>query len=202
MTRSAKRVARALYNNGLDLRYGRPLAGEIPSRFEHLGAVETANSDYAVLDRIFARRISSEDVLVDVGCGKGRVINWWLRKGYRNPIYGLELDDVVAERTRRRLARFDNVSIITGHAIETVPVEGTLFYMYNPFHADVVDKFVQRLAEIASKSRGVRVLYNNSRHLQPFLGSDEWKVTILDRATSPWHEVADITFVGRPVLPD
>ena len=41
IVKSFKLVARALYNNALDLRYGRPLAGEVPTRFAHLGATST-----------------------------------------------------------------------------------------------------------------------------------------------------------------
>jgi hypothetical protein len=200
MVRSFKLVARVLYNNALDLRYGRPLAGEIPTRFEHLGATNTDNSDNLVLDRIFAGRIRSDDVLVDVGCGKGRVINWWLRKGYRNQIYGLELDEVVAERTRRRLRRFGNVTVITGHAVQTAPAQGTLFYLFNPFHAEVVGKFAERLTEFGMKGRPIRIIYNHCLHLGPFLESDLWEVTILGRQQSgtPSHQVAYVEFVGGP----
>ena len=33
--------------------------------------------------------VNSDDVLVDVGCGKGRFFNWALSKGYKNKIIGI-----------------------------------------------------------------------------------------------------------------
>jgi hypothetical protein len=54
------------------MRYGRPLGGTIKTRFAHLGAYDTANADYKDLAKLFAH------LLVDVGCGKGRAINWFL----------------------------------------------------------------------------------------------------------------------------
>lgn len=127
------RIVRIVRNALIDLRYGGLLAGELKSRFSDRHAVETANSDYVGMSYMFEGRIKDSDVLVDVGCGKGRVINSWLHSGYRNKMIGLELDDEVAERTRRRLRKFDNVTIVTGDAVENIPPSGTLFYMYHPF---------------------------------------------------------------------
>ena len=55
-----------------DLRYGAPLGGLISMY---------GNTDYLALSNIFAKRIKDNDVLVDVGCGKGRVIQLLARAG-------------------------------------------------------------------------------------------------------------------------
>ena len=192
------RAIRVVYNAALDLRYGRPLAGGITTRFEHLGAKDTANSDYLALDRIFRGRIEATDVLIDVGCGKGRVINWWLRQGLRNAIIGLELDPQVAEATQARLRRHSNVKIVVGNAIDTLPRDGTLFYMYNPFSAEVVQLFAAALTDLGRVRGGpVRVLYNNCKYLAPFQHGDDWHVELLEEAlTAPFDRVAAITHVG------
>ncbi|MEJ7639236.1 MAG: class I SAM-dependent methyltransferase, partial [Singulisphaera sp.] len=70
---------------------------------------------------------------MDIGCGKGRVLNFWLERFPNNRIIGVELDDRVADRTRRRLERWRNVKIITGDAVAALPAEGTIFWMFNPF---------------------------------------------------------------------
>ena len=62
----------------MDLRYGGLLRGTLPNRFLHLGAHHAANTPYFILPIIFDGIIHDDDVLVDVGCGKGRVLNWWL----------------------------------------------------------------------------------------------------------------------------
>ena len=58
----------------VDLRYGAILIGAIPSRYPHLGATDTINSDYKVLEALFSNQVRpAVDVLVDVGCGKASV---------------------------------------------------------------------------------------------------------------------------------
>ncbi len=144
------RVAR---NALIDIRYGGLLLGKIKTRYAHLGAVNTENSDYAALSRIFENRIKSSDVLVDIGCGKGRVINEWLSYGLGNRMIGIELDERIAEQTRRRLRRYRNVTILTGDAIQNIPIDGTLFYLYNPFAAHVMEAFKNRLTSLPGMER-------------------------------------------------
>jgi len=86
-----------------DLRYGAILKGSVVSRYSHLGATATENSDYKQLATLFHDKIRPTDVLVDIGCGKGRVLNWWLDHYRDHKIYGIELDSIIAEETRRRL---------------------------------------------------------------------------------------------------
>lgn len=192
------RAARVAYNAALDLRYGRLLGGQRPTRFPHLGAKDTANSDYLALDRLFAGRISPDDVLVDVGCGKGRVINWWLRHGYRNKIVGIELDEEVAAETRHRLRKHDNVTVVAGNVLDLVPEDGTLFYLYNPFHADVLERFAERLVALGRRRGGtIRILYNNCKYLAPFARDPLWSLELLDTSiTGPYDRAALIEFVG------
>lgn len=198
MTSPFVRAARVVYNAALDLRYGRPLAGERPTRYSHLGAKDTANSDYLALDRLFADRIRPDDVLVDVGCGKGRVINWWLRHGYDNKIIGIELDAEIAAGTSRRLGRHTNVSIVAGNVLDLVPEDGTLFYLYNPFTADVLERFAERLVALGRRRGGpIRVLYNNCKYLAPFDRDPIWALELLDTSiTGPYDRAALIEFVG------
>jgi precorrin-6B methylase 2 len=70
---------------------------------------------------IFVGRIEPNDVLVDVGCGKGRVTNWWLSQGLRNRMVGIELDPDVASATEKRLRRFSNVTILNEDATAWMP---------------------------------------------------------------------------------
>lgn len=161
---------RRLHNFLGDLRYGRPLYGSTPSRYAHLGAHSTENSSYSSLKQIFDGVIKSDDVLVDVGCGRGRVINWWLSQGLRNRIVGIELDENIANQTRHRLRRFENVEIIAGDALEQLPRDASLIYLYNPFDALVMQFFKHRVKETLSRSnRNVTTLvYLNCKHLDVF----------------------------------
>ncbi|HEV2642522.1 MAG TPA: hypothetical protein VGT98_07440 [Candidatus Elarobacter sp.] len=153
----------------LDLRYARRmLGGDEPSRFGHLGARAVHHTRYDVLDLIFTvARPQRDDVLVDVGCGKGRVIIYWLHRHFGQRLIGLELDPDIAARTARQFRRFRRVRIIAGDAIENVPDDGTLFYLYNPFTEDKVVELERRLHALRPGQR-VRVVYYNPNFLDAF----------------------------------
>jgi hypothetical protein len=80
---------RLLKNVYLDIRFGgKFLGGMIKTKYESIGAYDTGNSDYNALNYIFTNmlHIQRDDVIVDVGCGKGRVINFLLHKGLKNKL--------------------------------------------------------------------------------------------------------------------
>jgi SAM-dependent methyltransferase len=179
--------ADTLHSILLDLRYGGFCGGKIPTRFAHLGAVRTEGLSYHHLHRLFTRAriaVRPADVLVDLGCGKGRVINYWLNRGYRNRMVGLELDPDIAERTRRRLARFLNVAIVTGDAIEHLPHDGTIFYAFNPFNCAIVTRLKETF-RAAFAEREVVLLYSNCVCLALFEGDPEWTIERLGRIAYP-----------------
>ena len=121
-----------------------------------------SSTAYEVMPQIFHDRIRDTDVLVEVGCGKGRVINWWLHRGLHNNIIGLEIMENVARQTSQRLRKYSNVTIICGDAIENLPTAGTLFYAFNPFGSRaVVEKFKSHLFNIFIKNRDCRLIYGN-----------------------------------------
>jgi SAM-dependent methyltransferase len=153
--RNLRRTAR---NAVFDLRYGGFVGGYRPNPSP--GANGTGATDYALMPQIFDGRIRPDDVLVDVGCGYGRVINWWLDQGYRNQIIGLEMMPDVAEHARRRLRRHANVTIVTGDATAALPANGTLFFLFNPFEFEnLFESFLDRVLGVSQHSRRVQVIY-------------------------------------------
>jgi SAM-dependent methyltransferase len=169
-------------NMAMDLRYGALLSGTIKSR--HRGASNVANSQYSVLPPIFDGRVGPDDVLVDVGCGKGRVINWWLSRGLRNRIVGIELEPDVASATARRLRRFPNVSIVNEDAVEWLPDDATVVYMYSPFSRDLMARFKEHVAQ-RFVGKGLTMLYLNPAFVDVFnqdprFGTEIVELPILD----------------------
>lgn len=159
---------KSLRNLFIDLRFGgRFLGGSKKTPFSHLGAYNTVNSDYALLSKIFSNRIQKDDVLVDVGCGKGRVLNYWLSLGLKNKIYGLELDSDVALATKTRLKRYKNVSVIEGDAIDNLPEDSTVLYLFNPFSETIMERFINRIETMFDK-REIRIIYYYPKHIHLF----------------------------------
>ena len=183
------RSIRIIRNALIDLRYGGLLGGA------YLSAHVTENSDYVALSHIFENRIKASDVMVDVGCGKGRVINCWLGRAPHNRITGIELDEKIANQTRQRLRKYKNVTIIAGDAVQNIPADGTLFYLFNPFDAHILEAFKNRLMSLFSKDSDITVLYYNCKHVDVFQKDPAWivKVTSIGGPSSaPFDQLAVI----------
>jgi SAM-dependent methyltransferase len=157
-----------------DLRYGRPLGGTVRSRYEHLGAFHATNSPYEDLERVFAGvEVGPEDVIVDVGCGKGRSLNWLLRRFPDNRIVGIEIDPELYKATARRLRRRSNVRVVCGDATQLLPSDGSVFYLFNPFDAEVMDRFA---AALLARGRRATIVYYNAKFLDTFRADPRFEV--------------------------
>jgi len=115
-------------------------------------------------------------VLVDVGCGLGRVILWWLSQRYNNKIIGLEIDEKIAQAAGKRLNKYENVQIITGDAVVNIPSDGTLFYLFNPFGADQMKRFKARLEEMFIERGNVTIVYYYCRQIELFRNDPLWTI--------------------------
>ena len=174
-----------LYGRLLDWWYCREsLGSEIGTRYSHRGANPTVSTEYRTLSKLFRGRLHRDDVLVDVGCGQGRTIVWWLHWGFTGPIYGLELDPAIAEETRKRFARYSNVTIVPGDAIANLPEAGTLFYLFNPFDEGVMVTFNDKV-KAARHGRDVRIIYYNAVHIDLFRGDAAWRLTPIESGRHP-----------------
>ena len=108
--------------------------------------------------------------MVDIGCGKGRVLNFWLSNFPENKIYGIELDPEVLSATSKRLSNFSNVTLLCGNAINLIPSDGTLFYLFNPFDESVIIRFLNSLHKSIyfSENKKISIVYYNPVHINVF----------------------------------
>jgi len=161
-------IARKCYSVWMDLKYGGILRGSVPSR--HPEGFETANSGYDVLEHLLSERVRPNDVFVDVGCGKGRALNWWIEHYHQAKGYGLEIDKDVGQKVKLRLRRYSQISILIGDAPQLIPEDGSLFYLFNPFGENVMQRFADQIALNPVCSNGIprRIVYYFSRFLRPF----------------------------------
>jgi SAM-dependent methyltransferase len=180
--RAVQKVGRMAHNLYWDLRYGGYCGGYQRSRYEDCGGLATQSTEYGQLKLLFDQdgvTIRASDVLVDVGCGKGRVLNYWLSRGWRNRMIGIELDPAIADQTRRRLQPYPNITIVTGNILDTLPLDGTLFYLFYPFTTPVMKRFKDRLAQQSRARDSVRILYYNCADIDVFQNDTAWEVTEL-----------------------
>jgi SAM-dependent methyltransferase len=169
--RRAPKIAR---NAAHDLRYGRPLGGTIRTRYAHLGANDVGNADYEDLALLFAGiPVRPGDVIVDVGCGKGRSLNWFLDRYRGNRIVGIELDPAICAATKKRLRRHANVEILCGDATALLPPDGTVFYLFNPFDESVTRRFAEAMLD---RGDPATIVYLNAKHTVAFEGDPRFTV--------------------------
>lgn len=172
------KLTRILRNLRMDLKYGgKFLGGTKHTQFGALGAHDTANTDYAAMPYLFDATMVADDVVTDIGSGKGRVINYLLEKFPNTKIYGLELDPDCAATLQKRLRRYQNVTILCGDACEKVPAETTVLYLFNPFDRNVMLRFKDSVLKLAEKGqRAMKIIYYNPTCADVFAGDSRFSM--------------------------
>ncbi len=158
----------------LDIKWGgRSLGGTIKTEYHSIGAEDTSNSSYYLIKECLKHiRIEDTDVFVDVGCGKGRILNYWAVKYPRNKCIGIEIDENIGAETSHRMKRFSNCEVIIGNVLEHFPREGTIFFLFNPFNETVMKEF-KELVENECKF-GATLIYYNCKYLPLFSNDSKW----------------------------
>jgi SAM-dependent methyltransferase len=179
-----RRAPKIVRNAVRDLRYGGLLGGTVRTRYAHLGAHDIGNADYDDLAILFSELdVTPEDVLVDVGCGKGRSTNWFLSRFPRNTIYAIELDPDIFAATAKRLHKHANVKLLCGDATELLPTDGTIFYLFNPFDEAVMGRFIEALLTLKPAAEGAKpttVIYYNYKFLDLFRDNPRFTVRLVE----------------------
>ncbi len=137
------------------------LGGRIVSIDGSKEIYDTVSTSYESVRLIFFKYfpLGKNDVIVDVGCGKGRVFNYLLHKGAKNKMIGYEINADVAERAKKQLNRFKNVEIRSENIFDNFPSEPNIFYMFNPFSQLLMKEFKECIYNI--KDRKPVILYYN-----------------------------------------
>jgi SAM-dependent methyltransferase len=173
------RLKKLMRNIYYDFRFsGRFLGGNKLTPHSDRGAFNTVNSDYDILPFLFSKvEILPDDTLIDVGCGKGRVIVYWLSRGLSNQLVGIELDKSIADDTREQFRKFKNVEIMHGDVNEVFDGSrvgnGQIYYMYNPFNQGVMELLEKKLSEL-SRDRSITVIYHRSEFIDVFQKAGSW----------------------------
>jgi hypothetical protein len=177
--RSLKPAIRTLLQNGhrkadialVERRYQLPFSLEMePGDHRSLGRDRNAYAPtpWRLLPRILpAGELSTDDVLVDFGCGKGRIL---LEAAERYPVrrvIGVEVEPHLADAARLLLQlnagrlRVRDWEVVTADVLDyEIPTEMTVAYLYDPFTGPVFDRLMARLEEsVKLRPRRVRLVY-------------------------------------------
>jgi len=104
---------------------------------------------YCVLSRLAeSGLISKENVLVDYGCGKGRV-GFFMNRIVGCKTIGIEYDSVIYGQALENRSSFggSGVEVVCARAEAYEITEGDRFYFFNPFSVEVLSSVMGRVLE-------------------------------------------------------
>lgn len=139
-------------------------------------------SDYQLIARALDWACPTpDDVLLDYGCGKGRVL--FVGAGYPfRRIVGFELCPEMAALGRRNVAAAHlptprpPIDILESNAAEeSPPDDATVIFLFNPFYGQVLAETLRRVRESWERApRHIRVIYIQPRAHRNDLDSFGW----------------------------
>ncbi len=114
--------------------------------------------------------------LLDAGSGKGRILAMGAAYGFSDIIgidFSKKLCDAAAKVCRSIKSRYPDTSI-TIECVDArhycIPDTVGVIFLYNPFDAVVMDKFIQKVSEsLSRKNRPLKILYANPQCKQQWL---------------------------------
>ena len=146
-----------------------------------------ATGYYGISPSAFTRALMRLDLewsrfaFVDVGCGKGRAILLALRFPFRR-VLGVELSPGLAAVAASNLERFRApwrlsdvpAEAVAGDATEfPVPEGPVMFFLYHPFAAPVMRRFLQHVTEAAKREPREMILLYANPELGAMVGATE-----------------------------
>jgi SAM-dependent methyltransferase len=186
------RVRRSLAE--FDRRFGVDTAGSRSVGSLHLpAAISSHSAQYQTVLRVdtYLQAVDirfAEYTFVDYGCGKGRVLLMASEYPFKE-IIGVEYASELIAIARRNLAlyrsstqRCGTIRLVESDAgMFDPPNAPTVFFLYNPFDAMILEKVLARIRRIGSAERPSHYLiYVDPRHRSCIEGTGEW-ATVTDR---------------------
>ena len=149
-----------------------------------LGLASGARQDYHATPWLPLKRVLSDiditdnDVFIDFGCGKGRVLYQAALYPFRR-IIGVELSADLAQIARANLERAratlrcKNVEIVVEDAVcYNVPDDVTHVYFFDPFHGEIFGTVVHNLlASLHRRPRELTIIYLDPHEEQALLNA-------------------------------
>jgi SAM-dependent methyltransferase len=127
--------------------------------------------------------VSADDVFIDYGCGKGRVVHQAAKRRFRKVI-GVEVSASLAEAARaaleasKREHRCKDVEIVVADAREyQLPDDVTIVYFFHPFFGETLDVVLGNIiASIDRNPRRVSIIYSYPLAGHQILATDRFRL--------------------------
>ena len=125
---------------------GRSLERAEKTRHAAAGAHDPTATPYFVLEGLLGGLdLGADSHLLDVGCGAGRVLAYFVDAALPGRVTGVELDPALAAEAAAWSARYPNVRVVEGSVLDLPLADYTHVYLFNPFDTPVLTAFLDRL---------------------------------------------------------
>jgi precorrin-6B methylase 2 len=147
--------------------------GEKTDKARHADNRAYATPDYHYINKIMETlKPGKQDVLYDIGSGKGRILCVAARKEVGKCV-GIEVMDDLCELSRQNAAKLRGkrapIEIRCEDAAVADMSDGTIYFLFNPFGGETLRDVLQNIARsLAEKPRRIRIVYYNSAHRDVF----------------------------------
>lgn len=108
--------------------------------------------------------IKESDSIMDIGCGKGSVLNLLIKYPFKN-ICGIEVSDALHEICKKNMQRLNDKRVII-YNLDARNFEDyqnyNIYYMYNPCSEEILNPIIKKIANKAKSN--TQIIYNNPKH--------------------------------------
>ena len=135
-------------------------------------------ANYYILEKLLKRlqEIPGNDCLLDIGCGKGRVLIVAAHYGFKK-LSGVELSDKFCTDAEENIAThkndFEEAAFTVYHndaSAFLIPDEVTTVFLYNPFDAVIMQHVAEHIMDsLKKKPRTLYIAYMNPQEKEIFL---------------------------------
>ena len=143
--------------------------------------IKYLGQDYSSLDVMIQHlNLGADDVFLDLGCGKGRVICRVGQEDIRKAV-GVELRDDLVEIAKENATllqgRQAEVEVVCGDACDYDFSDVTVVFMYEPFGWKTLRRVLANIeANLRTKPRTVRVLFSRAEQYGVVLDMCDWLI--------------------------
>ena len=128
---------------------GQSLTRYVPSVFRDdangVGMTGSQSTSYVILKRIFSHvTLTDQDVFLDVGCGKGRVLAFLLKEHMPCKMYGIEINEVSGKVALDWTRKYKQVNVTLGDAFKLDYDPYTVLFLGRPFLPKTFLQFIEK----------------------------------------------------------
>lgn len=155
---------------------GVPLACDEATRLADLGAHDPTATPYFVLEELFSQvTFAPASHLLDVGCGRGRVLAYVAEELPGVRATGIELDSELARYAQGWTRGRANLEVRCANVLDEPLGAYTHIYLFNPFDTPVLARFLDKIEEeIAHPVTVIHMSDNGERYA--YAGRPGWSI--------------------------